>query len=129
MIRHIPEEFSTESIDRSPFVSMGNTTPPRDPDEQDEEDEEEEEPRLEWGAHLRLGGAGRDRRRRGQERSPLHLQPAAAQEPGQLFRPSPPGQERWRFRQQQPQGQRGSLSCVPRHPSRPMCLSKTLISC
>ena len=36
MIRHIPEEFSTELIDRSPFVSMGTTTPPRDPDEEDE---------------------------------------------------------------------------------------------
>jgi hypothetical protein len=43
MIRHIPEEFSTELIDRSPFVSMGNTTPPRDPDEEDEKDEEEED--------------------------------------------------------------------------------------
>jgi hypothetical protein len=39
---HIPEEFSTRSIDRSPFVIMGNTMPPRDPNE-DEEDEEEEE--------------------------------------------------------------------------------------
>ena len=29
-------------IDRSPFVIMGNTMPPRDPNE-DEEDEEEEE--------------------------------------------------------------------------------------
>ena len=40
MIPHIPEKFST--IDRSPFVIMGNTMPPRDPDE-DEEDEENEE--------------------------------------------------------------------------------------
>jgi hypothetical protein len=32
-------------IDRSPFVIMGNTMPPRDPneDEEDEEEEEEEE--------------------------------------------------------------------------------------
>ena len=29
-------------IDSSPFVTMGNTAPPRDPDE-DEEDEEEED--------------------------------------------------------------------------------------
>jgi hypothetical protein len=42
MTPHIPEEFSTRLIDRSPFVIMGNTTPPRDPDE-DEEDEEEED--------------------------------------------------------------------------------------
>ena len=42
MTPHIPEEFSTRLIDRSPFVIMGNTMPPRDPDE-DEEDEEDEE--------------------------------------------------------------------------------------
>jgi hypothetical protein len=41
MKQHIPEEFSTRLIDWSPFVIMGNTMPPRDPDE-DEEDEEEE---------------------------------------------------------------------------------------
>jgi hypothetical protein len=40
---HIPEEFSTRSIDRSPFVIMGNTMPPRDPNEDEEEEEEEEE--------------------------------------------------------------------------------------
>ena len=45
-----PEEFSTRLIDWSPFVIMGNTMPPRDPDE-DEEDEgehkdEEEEDRA-----------------------------------------------------------------------------------
>jgi hypothetical protein len=39
MTPHIPEEFSTRLIDWSPFVIMGNTMPPRDPDE-DEEDEE-----------------------------------------------------------------------------------------
>ena len=37
-------------IDWSPFVIMGNTMPPRDPDEdeedEDEEDEEEEEDRV-----------------------------------------------------------------------------------
>ena len=42
MKQHIPEEFSTRLIDWSPFVIMGNTMPPRDPDE-DEEDEEDEE--------------------------------------------------------------------------------------
>jgi hypothetical protein len=30
-------------IDWSPFVIMGNTMPPRDPDEEDEDEEEEEE--------------------------------------------------------------------------------------
>lgn len=30
-------------IDRSPFVIIGNTMPPRDPDEDDEDEEEEEE--------------------------------------------------------------------------------------
>jgi hypothetical protein len=45
MTPHIPEEFSTRLIDRSPFVIMGNTMPPRDPieDEEDEEEEEEED--------------------------------------------------------------------------------------
>jgi hypothetical protein len=42
MIPHIPEQFSTRLIDRSPFMIMGNTMPPRDPDE-DEEDEDEDE--------------------------------------------------------------------------------------
>ena len=42
MTPHIREEFSTRLIDRSPFVIMGNTMPPRDPDD-DEEDEEEDE--------------------------------------------------------------------------------------
>jgi hypothetical protein len=40
MTPHIPEEFSTRLI--NPFVIMGNTMPPRDPDE-DEADEDEEE--------------------------------------------------------------------------------------
>ena len=45
MTQHIHEEFSTRLIDMSPFVIMGNTMPPRDPneDEEDEEDEEEDE--------------------------------------------------------------------------------------
>jgi hypothetical protein len=46
MKQHIPEELSTRLIDWSPFVIMGNTVPPRDPDEdeEDEEDGEEENP-------------------------------------------------------------------------------------
>ena len=44
MTPHIPEEFSTRLIDWSPFVIMGNTMPPRDPDkDEDEEDEDEDE--------------------------------------------------------------------------------------
>jgi hypothetical protein len=43
MTPHIPEEFSTRLIDRSPFVIMGNTMPPRDPNEDGEDEEEEEE--------------------------------------------------------------------------------------
>ena len=39
----IPEESSTRLIDWSPFVIMGNTIPPRDPDEEDEDEDEEEE--------------------------------------------------------------------------------------
>jgi hypothetical protein len=42
MTPHIPEEVCTRLIDWSPFVIMGNTMPPRDPDE-DEEDEDEDE--------------------------------------------------------------------------------------
>jgi hypothetical protein len=42
MTPHIPEDFSTRLIDLSPFMIMGNTMPPRDPDE-DEEDEDEDE--------------------------------------------------------------------------------------
>jgi hypothetical protein len=42
MTPHIPEAVSTRLIDWSPFVIMGNTTPPRDPDE-DEEDEKDED--------------------------------------------------------------------------------------
>src|SRR5439155_6771666 len=43
MTPHIPEEFSTRLIDWSPFVIMGNTMPPRDPDEDEENEDEEEE--------------------------------------------------------------------------------------
>jgi hypothetical protein len=66
VIPHIPEEFSTRLIDCSPFVIMGNTMPPRDPDEdevdEDEEEEDEEdraneppvvrEPDEDWGMML-----------------------------------------------------------------------------
>jgi hypothetical protein len=40
---HIPEEFFTRMIDWLPFVIMGNTMPPRDPDEDEDEDEDEED--------------------------------------------------------------------------------------
>ena len=43
MTPHIPEEFSSRLIDRSSFVIMGNTMPPRDPDEDDEDEEEEDD--------------------------------------------------------------------------------------
>ena len=42
MTPHIPEDLSTRLIDGRPFVIMGNTMPPRDPNE-DEEDENEDE--------------------------------------------------------------------------------------
>ena len=45
MTPSVPEELSTRLIDRRPFVIMGNTMPPRDPDE-DEEDKDEEEDRA-----------------------------------------------------------------------------------
>jgi hypothetical protein len=43
MTPHIPGEFSTRLIDWSPFVIMGNTMPPRDPDEHEEDGDEEED--------------------------------------------------------------------------------------
>ena len=43
MIPPIPEEFSTRWVDRSPFMIMDNTMPPRDPDEDEEEDEDEDD--------------------------------------------------------------------------------------
>ena len=43
MTPHIPEEFSTRVIDLSPFVIMGNTMPPRDPDEDEDQEEDDEE--------------------------------------------------------------------------------------
>jgi hypothetical protein len=46
MTPNIPEEFSTRLIDWSPFVIMGNTMPPRDPDEDEEDEDGEEEDRT-----------------------------------------------------------------------------------
>jgi hypothetical protein len=43
MTSDIHEQCSTGLIDRCPFVIMGNTMPPRDPDEDEEEDDEEED--------------------------------------------------------------------------------------
>ena len=43
MTPHIPEEFSSRLIDQSPFVIMGNTMPPRDPDEDEEHEDEDED--------------------------------------------------------------------------------------
>jgi hypothetical protein len=42
MTPHIPVDLPARLIDGRPFVIMGNTMPPRDPDE-DKEDEDEEE--------------------------------------------------------------------------------------
>ena len=41
MTPHIREELSTK-IDWSPFVIMGNTMPPRDPDDDEDEEDEDE---------------------------------------------------------------------------------------
>jgi hypothetical protein len=46
MTPHIPEEFSTGLIDWSPFMTMDNSMPPRDPDEDDEDEDEEEDDRA-----------------------------------------------------------------------------------
>ena len=43
MTPHLPKEFSTRLIDWSPFVIMGNTMPPRDPNEDDEDEDDEDE--------------------------------------------------------------------------------------
>ena len=43
MTPHIPEEFSTRLINWSPFMIIGNTMPPRDPEDEEDEDEDEEE--------------------------------------------------------------------------------------
>ena len=46
-------EESTRLIDWSPFVIMGNTMPPRDPDEDVEDEDEEEEDRADEPPVLR----------------------------------------------------------------------------
>jgi hypothetical protein len=44
MSPRIPEQSSsTGMLDRNPFVIMGNTSPPRDPDEDEDEDEDQED--------------------------------------------------------------------------------------
>jgi hypothetical protein len=43
MTPHIPEELSTRLINWGPFVIVGDTMPPRDPDEAEEGDDEEED--------------------------------------------------------------------------------------
>jgi hypothetical protein len=50
MTPHNPQEFSTKLIDGSPFVILGNTMPPRDPDEDEENGDEEEDDDEEGGA-------------------------------------------------------------------------------
>jgi len=45
MTPHIPEDFSARLIGWSPFMTMSNTMPPRDPDEDEEDEDEEEEDR------------------------------------------------------------------------------------
>ena len=42
MTHTIPEEFSTR-FDKSPFVTTGNTIPPRDPDEEDEDEDDDDD--------------------------------------------------------------------------------------
>jgi hypothetical protein len=43
MTPHIPKDFSARLIGWSPFVIMGNTMPPRDPEEDKEDDDEEDD--------------------------------------------------------------------------------------
>jgi hypothetical protein len=43
MKQSIPQEFSTKLIDRTSFVIIRNTMPPRDPDEDEDEDDDDEE--------------------------------------------------------------------------------------
>jgi hypothetical protein len=58
MTPHIPEEFSTRLIDWSPFVIMGNTMPPRDPDEDEEDDSVPSPSERHTGPRYRRGAAG-----------------------------------------------------------------------
>lgn len=43
MIPHIPEESFTRLIDWRPFVIVGNTMPPREPDDEDEDEDDDGE--------------------------------------------------------------------------------------
>ena len=43
MTPRIREDFSARFIDWSPFMIVGNTMPPRDPEEEEEDDDDEEE--------------------------------------------------------------------------------------
>jgi hypothetical protein len=43
MKQHTPE-FFTRLMDWGPFVIMGNTVPPRDPDEDEEDEDDADEP-------------------------------------------------------------------------------------
>jgi hypothetical protein len=43
MKQYVPQEFFTKSSDRSSFVIMRNTMPPRDPNEAEDEDENEDD--------------------------------------------------------------------------------------
>jgi UDP:flavonoid glycosyltransferase YjiC (YdhE family) len=44
MKQHTPEEFFTRLMDWRPFVIMGNTELPRDPDEDEEDEDDADEP-------------------------------------------------------------------------------------
>jgi hypothetical protein len=44
MKQHTPEKFFTRLMDGGPFVIMGNTVPPRDPDEDEEDEDDADEP-------------------------------------------------------------------------------------
>ena len=63
MTPHISEEFFTRLIDRSPFVIMGNTMPPRDPNEDEEAVDEEEERTKRTTATSRRSCASRTKNR------------------------------------------------------------------
>jgi len=45
MTRHIPEELFTSLVDRTVFVIVANTMPPREPDEEEDDTDEEDEDR------------------------------------------------------------------------------------
>ena len=55
MKQYIPQEFSTKLIDRSSFVIMRNTMPPRDPDEDEDEDNERGRQRRRTAGRARAG--------------------------------------------------------------------------